>query len=197
MAKAALSETLVERVTAVTKLMPVHDLPKRERLRLGLGVVRGRGRPRTIEVPVADADDYQLAIDEERQRWIEADPGVRAVRDGADPAAVVDTAAVAISEEIASLKWERAKADRAGKDTTGLIHRRVEALAKLATIQLARAKLGLHEPTDGARLKIVVDCFVAEVRSVLDAVLDRETAQRLGDQLDAELRAWMAAGAPP
>jgi hypothetical protein len=171
----------------LAKLVPLHDLPKRERDRLG--VLRGGGRPRKIAtVPVVTETDYHEAVETLREEWIDADAVVRSQRDPqSEPIGRIGAIEQALGQEAAGLLWDRIQLQRRGTDASGISRRRIDAFAKLASVIVARAKVGLLEdlgPQD-LRIRKVAGVFLDEVGIIAKETLPPKQAgdfmRRLGE----------------
>lgn len=84
------------------------------------------GRPPKVERE--PANELAERIMEEKQSALETDPLVRAVQHNPESPDVLQHVMVGISEEAASLKFERSEAERKGEPTSQISMRRVNAL---------------------------------------------------------------------
>lgn len=184
------STDLQSRIRAVTKLLPVHHLPRRERARLGHCVVRAGGRPKKIEVPVVDADGYNTAIDEQRQVWIQADPVVRTQEDGSDPVLRLREVEKGLAAETASLLWERRRAERDGGDAAQVSTRRIEALHKLSLAVLGRVRFFESEIAP-EKVERIANLWVEMIREAAEP-LDQDIAGPFVAKVETAMAEWLA-----
>jgi hypothetical protein len=183
------------RISALTRITPVHSLPKRERVRLRAAVVRGPGRPRKIEVaptaPTNDERDYNAMIDEQRQVWIQVDPVAKSQAacedDGANRLRVIERA---LAEEAACLLFNRREAERRGTDGSTIASRRIDALCKLsATI---RGRVAFFEPEiSGQRLARVAKLWLEQIRETAEATMGpTDMATVFLERVTAAMKEW-------
>ena len=106
-------------------------------------VKRGRGRPKTVSRKPDISDlEYHAEMSEEKRAFIENDPVVKITKDRKEPVEVLRTISNEIAREQAALNFQRIENEKLGKDTAQVSSRRVEALAKIAGIELDMRKLG-------------------------------------------------------
>lgn len=90
--------------------------------------VMGKKPGRKARVDLEPVSDVAARIMEEKAKAIEADPLVRTVYHNPESPDVLGAVMKGISEEAASLKFERNEAERLGKETSQISMRRVNAL---------------------------------------------------------------------
>jgi hypothetical protein len=148
-------------------LLPTHHLPAAERAELG--VRRGRGRPRRIAVAPSD-DDYAAVLDEQRREHVSADPLVQQGAEDVEALAVLREVARGVSVEQAGIAFERRQAEHDGRDAAKLCSRRIDALMKLAQVELE-----LHARRDDELrpdvLAAVRDSFLGVAREAAEETL--------------------------
>lgn len=114
------------------RLLPLHDVAHPTPL-----VRRRPGRPRKVELrpTITDLEHY-AAVAEERERFIAAAPLVRALAEGEDTRRILRVLTGEIVREAASLEFQRLEAEKRGRDSAQISSRRVDALKKVAEIEL-------------------------------------------------------------
>src|SRR5581483_3505491 len=188
--KPALTD-LQARIKAVTRLMPIADLPRRERGRHGHCVVRGGGRPKKIEVaPTADADDYNAALDEQRQVWVHGDAVVGTQTDPTvEPVARLRAIERALAEETAALLWDRREAERQGRDGSQIATRRIDALQKLGLTVLGRVRF--YEPDIAPEKLRTIAALWVEMMKEAAEVLPADHAGPFVAKVETAMDAWL------
>ena len=148
-------------------------------------VVRKGGRPRKVRLaPRADAVAYAQTINTIRERSIETNALVRVLEDVDDLDDCVTAIKVELAQETASLNFESRQAIEAGRDPTTYSVRRIDGLAKLASITGTAARLGVRRGLDKDVLLRLQEFFISTVEGVA-----RETAPDVAAALVAKLRA--------
>lgn len=99
---------------------------------------------------------------------------------------------VGMAIEAAALLADRRASQRAGRlDVAQLASRRVDALMKMASLELDAVKLGESTIDIGGSTMLAVEkLFVAIVDAVAAETLPTEVAGRLREMFSAELRKW-------
>lgn len=157
---------------------------------------RKRGRPRVVR-PAPDHDEFEYlqAQGEARQRLIEGDSLLQALRRRADSADVIHEAVVGLAEESACLRFDREHADAAGLATAEVISsRRVDALGKLATTITQAKRMGVYGDIDirGPQFEPVERFFVETIAEALLDTAPTEVGKLVLDRLISAMRAWRA-----
>ena len=159
-------------------------------------IVRRRpGRPKVVRpAPTADEMVYVAAVNAARDVHIEVDPLVGAMRDGADADVVLEQVLAEIATESAALLWEIRQGRTNGRDTAQLCSRRIDALSKIALVQLARVKLGVGDTLspNHPKMDAIVNFFLSTVSGVLDETLPASESSRVGRLIETSLRAWQS-----
>lgn len=129
-----------ERLAEVLQLLPVQDAPNTGHRELK--VKRGPGRPRKVErMPTTSDLEYHAQMTEARQKFIDSDPLVRAIEDKADPVEILYQVKASVAREASSLAFEQVESQKRGRDTSQTSSRRIEALKKIAEIELKLREL--------------------------------------------------------
>ena len=177
----------------VTRLVPAHLLPAKERGRLG--VIRGRGRrPRIEPAPTLVENDYLAAINVEREEHVAGDPVANLFdRPGqaAEASEVVHRLVLALVREAAALGFDRIQGERVGRNMEQTSSRRVDALARAANLLIDAKRLGLlaFDPR-GQAMQRVEALWMATVREAVDVCLSPQVAAEFMARLTAAMENW-------
>lgn len=181
-----------DKLAKILSLVPSYAVPSD-----GFTKVRRLGgRPRKIErAPDADQQQYADAMNALRDAFEHDDPLVQALDRGEPCAEVIETVKLQVAREAASIAFEKQRAAARGADIGQLAVRRIDALQKLAALELARMKLGLEPAIDvrSPRVQQAVAFLVAEVERVAREVLGDETATAFIGDLRGRTLGWEAA----
>lgn len=124
-----------DRVEDALKFLPVQDAPRTGKN--DLTVKRGPGRPRKVErAPTVSDLEYHAEMAKVRQNFIEGDGLVKTIEGQGDALSILFTIKKEIAREAASLHFERIETEKRGRDTGQVSTRRIEALKKIAEIEL-------------------------------------------------------------
>jgi hypothetical protein len=119
----------------VRQLLPTHLLPKTK-------TGRPVGRPRKINpAPSSNDLNYHAEMAEARQRFIAEDPVVKTLSGKPDSANLLSSLRMEIAKEAAALHFQRIESEKHGKDTAQTSTRRIDALTRIAHIELEIKKL--------------------------------------------------------
>lgn len=169
----------------LAKLVPLHVAGDAK-------VSRRRGRPQKLEAKPGLSDlAYYQALSEEKLKSISADEVVRAVESRVDALEVLRRVKVAIAKEAASLEFQRKEGEKRGRDGSQTSSRRIDALVKVANLELEMARLSASvldlrsEP-----VQRLFEMFVEEIRDAALEVLDPKSFDLLFNKLEARLTGW-------
>lgn len=159
---------------------------------LGTDYVVGQGghvnTPELVD-PAAVARELR-----ERENFVQSQELVRGIVQGAGPAVLMDAVLKEIAEELAHLKFERAKAAKEGKNTANYNMSRVAALRQIADVLMKRQEntraeqLDLKSPRFQAIMKLWME-FVyesAEKARISPADIDLMFGQMKADMVEWE-----------
>lgn len=119
----------------VRQLLPAHLAPKTK-------TGRPVGRPRKVDPKPTMSDlEYHAQMSEEKLKFVEEDPVVRNLSGKTDSAALLTTLRMEIAKEAAALHFQRIENEKLGKDTAQNSTRRIDALTRIAHIELEIKKL--------------------------------------------------------
>jgi hypothetical protein len=180
------SSTAVEQ-TRVVKLMPTHALP-------GANVIRRVGRPRKVEKKPDQTDlEYHALMLDEQAKFVENDKIVAAIRGHFDSADTLRLIKEKVAREAAVLEWQRIENAKLGRDTAQVSTRCIDALKKIADIELEIKKMGadtinLKSEKFQRVLAYLITCF----RDVCSetGLLSPEQLDVLFNRLATEMEGW-------
>lgn len=180
----------------VRKLLPVHAAPRVGGKAKGgttLKVARGPGRPRNVErMPTTSDLEYHAAMSEEKQRFIESDPVVVAATKGkVEATRLLKLIQTEVAKEAAALHFQRVESEKFGKDTSQTSTRRIDALTKIANIELEIKKLGPSsiDPRSEEFQRIFM-MWVDAIRDVAAETLSPEQVDLFFNRLTTKLDGW-------
>lgn len=151
-----------------------------------------RGRPREIKkVPTIKDLEYHAKMSAEKARFVDRDPLVEAAKKRSDVAEVLHRIKTEIACEAAALHFQRLENEKYGKDTSQTSSRRIDALTKIAHIELEIKKLGadlidLH----GERFQKVFALWISMLREVAVETLPPETIDLFFNRLSSAMEGW-------
>lgn len=158
-------------------------------------VQRPRGRPRKVErKPDLSAITYAQNLNALRRAWIDGDALVSLLQaETPDVNDVVQEVRLQIARECASLKHDVEKAAERGRDASPLRVRRLDGLSKLASLELARLRLGqgLDDPRS-PKSRRAIRAFVALIEQALDEHLAAPAAVILKEHLTRAVERCLA-----
>lgn len=185
-----------ERGSNVRRLLPVHAAPT-----LGgagkqgnaLKVERQRGRPRKVErMPTTSDLQYHDQMAAEKERFIASDPVVIATTKGkAEAAGLLKIIRSEIAKEAAALQFQRMENEKFGKDTAQTSTRRIDALTKIANIELEIKKLGpgAIDPYSEDMQKIL-SMWIDAIKEVCSEMLTPEQIDLFFNRIMSKLDGW-------
>jgi hypothetical protein len=151
-----------------------------------------RGRPRKIETtPAAEALLYHQQVAEAKAKLIQQDPVVQAAESRLDALQVLHLLKLEIAKEGAAIQATRLEMDKLGKDTGQLSTRRIDALNKIAHIELEIKKIGV-EMVDlrSERFQRVFALWIEMIQLVAEEVLDPEQSELFFNRLGTAMEGW-------
>ncbi len=181
-------------VDNVVSILPVHAAPNVGGRSRGspLVVDRQRGRPRKVErMPTTSDLEYHAKMSEAKAKFIDADSVVQASRKRADPMEMLAVIRAEVAKESAALHFQRIENEKFGKDTAQVSTRRIDALKKIADIELEIKKLGgdildLHSE----KMQRVFSYYVTTVQGILQENLSPQQIDLVFNRLTTEFEGW-------
>lgn len=184
------SETEAERATRAVQLLPVHAAPNTGKN--GLKITRGPGRPRKVERAATVSDlEYHARISEQKAEHVDYDPLVRATLHHADSSDVLHLVKTEVAKEAASLHFQRLENEKFGRDTSQVSSRRIDALTKIANIELEIKKIGANTlDLKNEKIQRVFKYFIGKIKDVATETLPPEQIDLFFNRLSTALEGW-------
>ncbi len=169
--------------------LPLHTVADKEG---NIKVKRRVGRPRTVNRKPDISDlAYHAEMSEEKRRFIDEDPVVRITQSRKEPVEVLRVISTEIAREQAALNFQRVENEKFGKDTAQVSSRRVEALAKIANIELDMKKLGTGDIDFGSeKFKMVFQLWVDTLREVAEEIMPPEQIDLFFNRFSSKMEGW-------
>lgn len=125
----------------ILRLLPLHDVATTATGEPAK-VHRRKGRPRKIELRPSLLDlEHHAAVAADRERFIDADELVTALGRGESTRAILRILTRQIVREAAALEFQRGEVERRGRDGSQISSRRIDALKKVADIEIKLREL--------------------------------------------------------
>lgn len=155
---------------------------------------RSRPKGATIGgVPTYPSPDKLAEITAERRaKFIEEDHVVRVVgSEGSDALAVLQAIKLEISREAASLQFDRIEFERSRKDPTAVSSRRIDALRRIADIELKIRELDQHAINlQSEKMNRIFALWVEAMQEVATEVLEPEVMDLFFKRLAVAMEGW-------
>lgn len=156
-----------------------------------LGSVGGKVDEYETATIATTVQDIALVDGFDRNTFIQQDVLVQSTEKGSSPIQVLRLLRAAVAEEQASLLFQRRKLDAMGKDSTNISIKRIEALAKMANIEIDLQKIKAQALNpDDPRLGLVVQLFVNKVKTAALDSLHPEQIDVFFNKFSAETKSW-------
>lgn len=184
-----------DKASNVLQMLPVHAAPTlggKGKSGNALKVHRGPGRPRKVErMPTTSDLQYHAAMSEEKAKFIDTDAVVAASRGGADAAQMLKLIKAEVAKEAAALHFQRIENEKFGKDTSQTSTRRIDALTKIANIEMEIKKLG-SEAIDLRHPKFqkVYGLWIEMMREVASETLTPELIDLFFNRFSTKIEGW-------
>jgi hypothetical protein len=169
----------------VRQLLPTHLLPK-------TGTGRPVGRPRKVNPQPTVSDlDYHALMCEEKQKFIEVDPVVKALTGKVDSAFLLGTLRTEIAREAAALHFQRVENEKLGKDTSQTSTRRIDALTRIAHIELEIKKLAPDTlDVHGEKFQKVFALFISILKETAKETIPPEVIDLFFNRFATAMDGW-------
>lgn len=149
-----------------------------------------RPSTRVLEGPVVDEQQFQALV-ERKTRFVENDPIMRVVDSQGDTLAVLREIKREIAREAASLNFERLDVERKGKDASSISVRRIEALRRVADIELKIREMDQHSINlSGEKMQKVYALWVEIMREIAQDVLSEEVMDLFFNRFATAMEGW-------
>jgi hypothetical protein len=156
-------------------------------------IKRKPGRPKKVEVaPSGDELAYAAEVNDAREQHVHADPLVRALGGECGTPEVLHELKIGIAKEAAALLFDRQQAAARARPIEQLISRRIDALHKVALIELGIRRLRADDFIDpyGKQMQTAFRLFLGTVDDVANETLG--PGNDLTKKLAAALVGWEA-----
>jgi hypothetical protein len=179
----------------VVNMLPVHAAPTVGGTAKGghvLKMDRQRGRPRKVErMPTTSDLEYHATMAEQKAKFVDSDSVVQATVKRAEPMAMLSVIKTEVAKESAALHFQRIENEKFGKDTAQISTRRIDALKKIADIELEIKKLG-GDVIDvrSEQMQRIFKYFVDTVQAILAENLSTEQLDLVFNRLSTEFEGW-------
>ena len=179
-----------ERLADVLRLLPAQDAPSTGHR--NLKIKRAPGRPRRVErAPQVSDLEYHAAMVEARQRFIDSDSLVRAVEERADPIEILFQVKSSVAREASSLAFDQVEAQKRGRETAQTSSRRIEALKKIAEIELKLRELQAESVNFASeRFQKVFAFFVQKLTETAEETLAEESRDLFLNRFASAMENW-------
>ena len=172
-------------VDNVRQLMPTHLLPK-------TSTGRPVGRPRKMNPkPTANDLDYHAQMTVEKQRFIDVDPVVRSLAGKVDSASLLANIRTEIAKEAAALHFQRVENEKLGKDTAQTSTRRIDALTRIAHIELEIKKLSPDTiDVSGEKFQKIFAMFISTLQETARETMPPEVLDLFFNRFSTAMTGW-------
>lgn len=149
-------------------------------------------RPRSMvrNRPSQEDLEYYEALQEEREQFVAGDPVVQNAA-GRDPLQLLSALKKEVARETASLAYQRIINERMGRDSSSISGRRIDALKKIADIELEMHKIGFDQiDLHGEKLQRVFQLWIEIVKDAAVATLGAEQLDLFFNRLTTAMDGW-------
>jgi hypothetical protein len=137
-----------------------------------------------------DEQDELERREEERAQFIANDPVVQNAN-RKDPLSLLNALKMEVAREVAYLSYQRTLNDRLGKDSTPLVSRRIEAMKKIADIELEMRKIGVdHIDVHSEKFQKIFKFWIEMIQATAVATLGPEQSDLFFNRLTSEMEGW-------
>ena len=179
-----------KRVDAVLRLLPVQDAPNTGKN--PLVVKRGPGRPRKVErMPTTSDLTYHAEMAKERENFIASDALVQSIENHSDALSILHIIKKEVACEAASLHFERIETEKRGRDTSQTSSRRIEALKKIADIELKIKELDTESlDLSSEKMQKIFSLWVNTMREIAQETLPPEALDMFFNRFATAMDGW-------
>lgn len=178
------------RAEGTMSILPVHAAPNTGKN--SLVVKRGPGRPRKVErMPTTSDLEYHALMTEEKMRFTETDPLVRAIEGNCDTMTLLHRVKLDIAREQSAIHFQRIESEKRGVDTGQLSSRRIDALERLAKIELKIREADRDSINLGSeKMQKIFALWVEVMREVAQEVLPSEFMDLFFSKFSTAMEDW-------
>lgn len=179
-----------KRVDAVLRLLPVQDAPNTGKN--PLTVKRGPGRPRKVErMPTTSDLEYHAEMAKEREEFIASDALVQSIENRSDALSILHIIKKEVACEAASLHFERIETEKRGRDTSQTSSRRIEALKKIADIELKIKELDTESlDLSSEKMQKLFSLWIDTMRVIAQETLPPEVLDLFFNRFATAMDGW-------
>jgi len=181
-----------ERVEVALRLLPEQDAPNTSDGHRLASVKRGPGRPRKVERQPTTSDlEYHAQMVRAREEFIKSDPLLKKIEEKGDVLDVLHLIKKEVAAEAASLNFERLEVAKRGKDTGQVSTRRIEALNKIAAIELKIKEIDSASINlSSERMQKIFNFWVEAMTQVAQETLPEEVMQLFFNRFATMMEGW-------
>lgn len=140
--------------------------------------------------PSTEDLEWYEATAEDRAQAIADDPVVRSAG-GKDPVVLLSTLKAEVAREAAALVYQRTLLEKMGKDITAVSGRRIDALKKIADIEMEMRKIGFDQiDVHSEKFQKVFKFWIDTIQAVAQDTLEPETLDLFFNRLTTEMEGW-------
>ena len=138
-----------------------------------------------------EADEaHYAATAAERQAFVDNDPVVVYAR-GRDPIALLQTLKSEVAKEAAALAYQRIENEKMGKDISQVSSRRIDAIKKIADIEMEMRKIGFDQiDVHGEKFQKIFKLWIETISGIASETLTPEQADLFFNRLETEMTGW-------
>jgi len=140
--------------------------------------------------PTAEDNAAYEATLSERTEFIEQDAVVQSAR-GKDPLALLSTLKAEVARESAALAYQRLLNEKMGRDITQVSSRRIDAIKKIADIEMEMRKIGFDQiDIHSEKFQRIFKLWIENIRTVAEQTLTPEQLDLFFNRLQTEMDGW-------
>lgn len=170
-------------------------IPTRVTAASGGKVVPPRSRPQSNRSSFGQQtshEDIELyeALEAERKQFVENDPVVQSAN-GRDPMVLLNALKMEVARETAVLAYQRALNEKMGKDGSAISSRRIDALKKIADIELEMRKIGVDQiDVYSEKFQRIAKLWIEMIQAAALETLGGEQANLFFNKLTSVMDGW-------
>jgi hypothetical protein len=178
------------RADNVVQLLPVHAAPNTGKN--ALKVDRRVGRPRKVErMPTTSDLEYHAKMAEQKAKFIDEDPVVKAASKATDPMTMLSIIKAEVAKESAALHFQRMENEKFGRDVAQVSSRRIDALKKIADIELEVKKLGGDViDVHSEKFARIFTLWIEIIREIAEQTMTPEQLDLFFNRLTTAMEGW-------
>jgi hypothetical protein len=151
-----------------------------------------RARPaggRFNRATAEDLAEYNATLPD-RIAFMENDPIVRSSQ-GRDPLALLATLKAEVARESAALAYQRIENEKMGKDISQVSSRRIDAIKKIADIEMEMRKIGFDQvDVYGEKFQRIFKLWIDTIQLIAQETLPAEQLDLFFNRLTTDMDGW-------